>query len=116
MVLKLSPYDIECLEKAKGLIEADLSRHIPVAELAQKVAMGKTKLKIGFQQLYRYPVYTYLQRQRMILAMELLTCTYKTLKQIARHCGFHHNNNFITAFNRHYGITPGQVRKNAPQH
>jgi AraC family transcriptional regulator, transcriptional activator of the genes for pyochelin and ferripyochelin receptors len=111
MILNLSPYDIECLEKAKQLIEADLSQHISIADLAQKVALGTTKLKNGFAQQYGTPIYSYLRTIRMLKAVELLTDSNKTVKEIARLTGFKHKNNFTSAFNRYHGFTPGMLRK-----
>lgn len=112
MTLHLSRYDIECLEKAKALIEIDLSRHYSIADLARHIAMGKTKFKEAFLQQYGTSVYTYLQQERMKLALELLTYSDKTIKQIARLTGYRHHSNFTTAFGNFYQITPGQARKN----
>lgn len=112
MTLNLSRYDVECLAKAKQLIEADLRRHYSIAELATHVAMGKTKFKEAFLQHYGASVYTYLQQQRMKLALELLSDTEKTMKQIARLTGYRHHSNFSTAFRNFYNMSPGKARKN----
>ena len=111
MILNLSAYDIECLEKAKQLIEADLSKHISISDLSQKVALGATKLKNGFAQQYGTPIYSYLRTKRMLRAVELLTDTDKTVKEIARLTGFRHKNNFTSAFKRYHGYTPRSLRK-----
>lgn len=113
MLLNLSTYDIECLEKARQLIEADLSQHISIADLSQKVALGTTKLKNGFAQQYGTPIYSYLRIKRMLRAVELLTDTDKTVKEIARLTGFKHKNNFTSAFKRYHGYTPRNLRKSA---
>lgn len=115
MILNLSAYDIECLEKARLLIESDLSQHISIVDLAQKVALGTTKLKNGFAQQYGTPIYSYLRTKRMLRAVELLTDTNKTVKEIARLTGFRHKNNFTSAFKRYHGYTPRSLRKGAVQ-
>jgi len=104
-------YDIECIEKAKKLIDADISSHTTIATLAIKSGIGETKLKAGFKKYYGCSPYAYLRKQRMIKAAELIADTQKTMKQIARTTGFRHTNNFITAFTAYYHVSPGRYRK-----
>jgi len=103
-------YDIECIEKARKLIDADISSHTTIAVLAMKSGIGESKLKAGFKKFYGSSPYAYLRKQRMIKAAELIIETNKTMKQIAKATGFKHSNNFINAFRAHYDITPRQYR------
>lgn len=110
-------YDIERIQQAKKLIDADISRHHTIIDIAQQIALGKTKLKEGFRIYYGKGLYTYLREQRMIKALELVTNNHhQTLKEIAKACGFKHYNNFIAAFTKTHGVSPGHLRKtNQPQ-
>jgi len=105
-----SEYDIECLEKAKGLIDANISMHFTIAYLAEQAGMGETKLKLLFKQYFGNAVFTYLRNKRMIIAGELIGGK-KTIKEIARITGFKHVTNFSTAFTTYYGMAPGKYRK-----
>lgn len=109
--MALSTYDMECLQKAKVLIEKDLSRHLPIAEIAAASGIGCTKLKRGFKEQFGYPVFVYLRRQRMQYAASLLTDTNKTIKQIAKATGFHYASNFTTAFTSFHHISPALYRQ-----
>jgi AraC family transcriptional activator of pyochelin receptor len=111
--LQLTDYDIECLNKAKVLIEADLSVHFTIATIAEKTGMGATRLKKLFKGYFGSPLFTYLHQQRMQRAKQLLEDTNNPIKAVAKKTGYHHSRNFITAFTRYHGITPGELRKKA---
>lgn len=107
----LSAYDKDQLTYIKTLVDKDISRHYTIDELARLAALGTTKLKIGFKQVYGKGIYTYLRELRMEKAAELVTGTEKTFKEIARLTGFKHYNNFLAAYKNYHGISPGQARK-----
>ena len=109
--LQLSEYDIECLNKARALIDADLSVHCTIAAIAQKTGMGATRLKQLFKGYFGSPLFTYMHRQRMQRAKQLIEDTNITIKAIAKKTGYRHSRNFITAFTRYHDITPGELRK-----
>lgn len=108
--MDLTTYDMSCLQKAKALIDADISRHLTIDTLATKTGIGTTKLKKGFKQLFKMGLYAYLKNKRMIEAAELLSDTDKTVKQIAKATGFRYTSNFNTAFRKFHDITPLQYR------
>ena len=108
--MQFTDYDIECIEKAKSIIDADISRHYTIEFISGKTGIGKTKLKKGFKQYYGISPFTYLRKQRMIKSGKLLLETNKTIKQIAKVVGFGYATNFTTAFTFYYGITPNEYR------
>ncbi|MDQ2719438.1 MAG: AraC family transcriptional regulator [Bacteroidota bacterium] len=108
--MKFTDYDIECIKKAKSIIDADTSRHFTIEFIATKIHIGETKLKKGFKHYYKVGLFTYLRKQRMIKAAELILETNKTIKQIAKASGFKHPSNFITAFTSYHGLTPTKYR------
>ena len=111
MYVQLKDYDIECIQKAKKIIVSDLSIHYRIELIATKVNLGKTKLKIGFRLYYGIGLYSFLKKQRMIKAAELLIGTDRTIKQISRSVGFKHASNFTKAFGAYHKFTPGKYRK-----
>jgi AraC-like DNA-binding protein len=109
--MPFSAYDIECIEKAKKMIDTDIRRHLSICSVAESVGMGATKLKTGFKQMYGLGLFAYLQQQRMDKAATLLTDTDKTIKEISKIAGFRYRSNFITAFTAYHGMPPGRYRK-----
>jgi AraC-like DNA-binding protein len=103
-------YDIECFQKAKSMIDADTSRHYSIEFIAEKVGIGKTKLKIGFKEYFKTGLFTYLREQRMIKAAELLVESNKTIKEIAKATGYKYRTNFISAFTNYHGLPPSKYR------
>jgi AraC-like DNA-binding protein len=108
--VSFTDYDIECIKKAKALIDADISKHITITFLSEKVGIGNTKLKRGFKQLFGMGLYTYLRKQRMEKAAELIRETNRTIKGIAKATGFRYSSNFISAFKSYHGMPPGKYR------
>lgn len=108
--MSFTSYDIECIKKAKALIDADISKHFTIEFLSEKAGIGNTKLKRGFKQLFGMGLFTYLRKQRMIRAAELVVETNKTIKEIAKTIGFRYPNNFISAFKSYHGMLPTQYR------
>ena len=109
--MHLSAYDLECIEKAKKMIDRDISRHFSIFSVAESVGMGATKLKTGFKQMYGCGLFAYLQQQRMERAAALLENTDKSIKEISKIAGFRYRSNFITAFTAYHGMPPGRYRK-----
>lgn len=107
----LSDYDIECVEKAKQIIDSDLRNHVTIVLIAERVNMGKTKLKLTFRNYYGMGIFQYLKIQRMEKAADLLRETNFTLKKISAATGFKFPNNFNKAFTSYHGITPAKYRK-----
>ena len=108
--MSFTDYDIECIKKAKTLIDADISKHITIEFLSEKVGIGNTKLKRGFKQLFKMGLYTYLRKQRMERAVELIADTNRTIKEIAKATGFRYSSNFVSAFKSYHGMPPGKYR------
>jgi len=109
--VQFTDYDIECIKNAKQIIDAHLERHYRIEFLAYKVNIGRTKLKSGFQRYYCLGLFSYLRKQRMIKAAELIVETDKTIKQIATLTGFKYASNFSKAFVTFHGLTPGKYRE-----
>jgi AraC family transcriptional regulator, transcriptional activator of the genes for pyochelin and ferripyochelin receptors len=108
--VSFTEYDIECFKKAKSMIDNDTSMHYSIEFIAEKIGIGKTKLKIGFKEYFKMGLFTYLREQRMIKAAELLVHSHKTIKEIAKATGFKYYSNFITAFTTYHGLPPSKYQ------
>lgn len=108
--MKLRDYDMECLARARAMIDADSRLHYTIAEIAHEVGMGATRLKAGFKQFYGTGMYAYLLERRMQLACQLLEDKNRTIKAVAKAIGFKYTSNFTAAFKKRFGVTPGKWR------
>jgi len=109
--MRLSSYDLECIESAKAFIDADLNRHHTIAEIAAHSGINTSKLRVGFKQLYGHGLYHYLREQRLEKAKYLLETSHKSLKQISHLLGYKHTCNFITSYRKRFGEGPASWRK-----
>lgn len=109
--MQLAAYDIACITQAKDIIDKDCSIHYSIDNIAQKVGLGSTKLKVGFKFKYGMGLYKYLRQQRMQKALIMLKDSDKTIKQIAKATGFKYTTNFITAFKKRFGNSPGKIKR-----
>ncbi|HEX7904694.1 MAG TPA: AraC family transcriptional regulator [Chitinophagaceae bacterium] len=107
----LSDYDIIYINAAKELIEKHLDRHYTIPEIAKEIGTNESKLKKGFKQKFGMGIFEFLTNVRMEKARSLLAEDRKSLKQIARHVGYKHISNFITAFEKKYNQSPTDFKK-----
>ncbi|PNF12456.1 AraC family transcriptional regulator [Enterobacter cancerogenus] len=98
------------LERVRSLLEQSPERDHTLAQLAVLAAMSPSSLRSKFRQRYGCTLFDYLRDCRLALARRYLLEGH-SVQQAAWMCGYQHATNFATAFRRHYGISPGDVRK-----
>jgi len=109
---RFTPYETEQIHKAREILLERLDQPpLTIRELARKAALNEFKLKAGFKQFYDTGVFECFQRARMEKARHLLLHTNKPLKDICTLSGYPRMTNFITAFRKHFGSTPGELRR-----
>ena len=107
-----TPYETACIIKAHKLLLEDLSKKpISLRMLSKAAAINEFKLKAGFRQLFGLSVFDSLQEARMEKARDLILTTNEPLKQICVLSGYPRMTNFITAFRKRFGYTPGSLRR-----
>lgn len=95
---------------AIAIMSEDISRHIPLKDLANKAGTNECTLKKRFKEMLHVTIYQYLVDQRMKKAYFLLTNTRLKELDIAMECGYESLPGFISTFRRYYGVSPGSVR------
>ncbi len=78
-----------------------------------QLRLTEFKLKKGFRQLFGMSMSDRRFQHRMNRALQLLKQTDKPEKEIAFLTGYRGLPSFISAFKKHFGVTPGQWRKPA---
>jgi AraC-like DNA-binding protein len=96
---------------AFSLINADISTHIILKQLAKKAGTNEYHLKRGFREIFNTSVYQYLLECRMNKAELLVRNSTIPQKDIAVQCGYETPAGFVTAFRKHFGKPPGEWRK-----
>jgi len=107
-----TPWETAKIHDAKAILETYISKKPPsIRSLARQVALNEFKLKDGFKKYFGCGIFEWLMEQRMQHAKHLLLTTNKPVKTICGMVGYPRTTNFITAFKRRFGMTPGSLRR-----
>ncbi len=97
---------------AENHIAENLSRPLPVDELARLCGLSRRHFYRCFESEYGMPVNEFIRRRRIRQAAHELQHTKRPLKEIAADAGFHNLSYFTRQFRKAYSTTPAQFRKN----
>lgn len=101
-------------EKLQQLYEELLqpaAENMTLHDMADRFNCSAKTLNDGFKKLYGQSIVSFQFNQRMLAAHEELLATRTPIKTIAFKYGYSHVNHFTTAFRKHFGYTPGSLRK-----
>lgn len=107
----ISDDDRAMLTQARALLMRDFSNPPTISQIAHSVGMNETKLKREFKEFYGLPIYQYLKKAKMERAMELLTSTDLSMREIAFRCGYDSQSQFSAAFRAIYNLAPFDAHK-----
>jgi transcriptional regulator GlxA family with amidase domain len=96
--------------KAISIISADLSRTVPVDEVARTVNLSVSRLNSLFKLSVGLTISRYLRERRLNRARELLETTFLSVKEIGRECGLKDESHFVQNFKAVHGLTPLRYR------
>ncbi len=100
-------------KKLEEELTRDLSRRVPVYEVAAALGVGETSLKNYFRSVYGVNVSVYQNDARMKLAARLLAETEESISTIARRCGYVNQGRFAGVFYRRYHMKPLDYRRSS---
>ncbi len=98
------------LRLAEEHIEANLSRDLPLAEIASVAGLSEAHFARAFRRATGDPPHRFVLRRRLERAKALLRHTEEPVSQIALACGFASHSHLSTRFRRLVGVTPSAFR------
>jgi len=110
----LNQYDIECIQSARAFIDADITKHYTIGEIAGYAGINTTKLRADFKKLFNTGLYHYLKEQRLSKGKYLLENTDLSIAEISHALGYKYSCNFSTAFRKKRGKAPYAWRSQIP--
>jgi AraC-like DNA-binding protein len=93
-------------------IEANLSRKIPVSELAQLLTLSPSHFGRAFRRTFGEPPRAYVLHRRIEIAKGLMLTSPEPLSSIALSCGMYDQAHFTRCFHRVVGEAPHSWRRN----
>ena len=92
-------------------LTSDLSRHIPVREIAEELGVSETSLKNYFKEVYGSCISDYMKEKRMKYAADKLQNTSLSILDIASSIGFSNQGRFAKVFHDYYKCKPLEYRR-----
>lgn len=110
--IHFTPWEVAKIHEARSILKEYISKKPPsIKWLSKRVALNEFKLKMGFRQYFDSSIIDWLQEEKMQAARDLVLTTNKPVKEICEMVGYPLTTNFITAFRRRFGVTPGSLRR-----
>ncbi len=110
--LSFTPWEVSRIQEVAEILKQHITTKPPsVRKLSRLVSLNEYKLKQGFRKYFSTSIGKWMYEQKMQYSRELLLHTNKPIKEISRDVGYPLTTNFITAFRRRFGITPGELRR-----
>ena len=97
------------VERARDFIEAELQTLDSLEQVASHVGMSESSLQRQFRQHYQLTPAAYIRQRRLERARDLLRQQQLSIGEAAYLAGYRHPSNFITAYKRAFGTTPGEL-------
>ena len=113
--VNLSKADLESLAHARSILDRNLegSAVLTLSSLAKRVGVNRTKLALGFREVYGLPVRAYWRDARLEWARQLLQENSTRVTDVAYRVGYAEISSFTRAFVRRFGVPPGTCRSGA---
>lgn len=106
-----SERELHCLRAARALLMRQLNPSPTLRKVARSIGMAETSLTQGFKAVYGETILDFSLRCRMQHALKLLRDHQWTVGRVSDAVGYKHSTSFATAFRRHFGLRPVDVRR-----
>lgn len=102
--------DIDKMHEVKTIIETNIQTPCSLINLAHLVGTNEYNLKKSFKEVFGTTVFGYLSQLRMEEARQLLLKGEMNINQISEYIGYKNANHFSTAFKKHFGYNPSELK------
>jgi AraC family transcriptional regulator len=103
------------VRRLRDYVEDSLARELDVAMLADIAALSPAHFARAFAATVGMTPFHYVMTRRLARARELLVGTRRSALDIALDVGFKSPSHFTARFRREFGLTPRDIRGDAPQ-
>ncbi len=93
-----------------ALLTADISKHISMREISERLNVSETSLKNYFSSMFGTTVSDYMRSLRLKKAAGLLKNSELSISDIASICGYSNQGRFAKIFKEYYGMLPLEYR------
>lgn len=102
---------LDAVESTENYIKLHINEEFSVEDLAKIVYMSSAHLSRLFKKKHGLTLNSYITKERMKLAKELLENKDMTVTMVSAKIGYNNYSYFTKQFRKHYGKTPSDYRK-----
>ncbi len=106
-----SSRQLRCLNVARDLLLRQFAPPPTIRQIARSAGLAETILTRDFKAAFGETIFDFSLRCRMQHALKLLRSEHIPIVQVAEAVGYRHQASFATAFRRHFGMRPKDVRR-----
>jgi AraC-like DNA-binding protein len=106
-----SERELRCLHAARSILMRQFTPAPTIGKLARSIGMAESTLTKSFKCIFGKTVFDFSLRCRMQHAMTLIGEQHWSVAKVSEAVGYSHPTSFATAFRRHFGIRPTDVRR-----
>jgi AraC-like DNA-binding protein len=106
---RLSPHEVDRVERVCRRLVERLDAPPTLAELAREAGFNETKLKGAFRTRFGAPIFAYLRQVRMEEARRLLLTRRLNVTEVAARVGYANPSKFAAAFRKQFGMSPSAL-------
>ena len=103
---RMKAADLACIHKAAQILVSEMCNPPTLIELAWRVGINDNKLKSGFRTVYGTSAFSFLQKQRLQRARQLIGEEGVGVMQAAQMVGFRSPSHFSAIFKEAFGVSP----------
>jgi AraC-like DNA-binding protein len=107
---KTNPIATELFQSIRQYLDQTFLQDHSLKNIARHFGINEFSLKKGFKENFNTTVFEYLLNKRLEYGLELLQTGQYCVEEVGSKVGYKYPNHFSTAFKKHFGISPAQVR------
>ena len=93
------------------MIENNLEHKLGIGQMSKETGISQIHLQRVFMLMFKIPLAKYIRLRKLSASLVKLAFSDYRVIDIAKDFGFEHEQSYIRAFKREFGITPGQYKK-----
>jgi AraC-like DNA-binding protein len=101
---------LQAVTRARRLLNDQLSSPPTIADVARAVGLPQKRLTEVFRSVYGETLFDFSVRCRMEQALILLRDQHRSVDDVSHAVGYAHPTSFATAFRRHFGVRPIDIK------
>jgi len=99
------------LLRGRDAMLSSTESRLDLKAVAKEACVSPYHFHRAFRQVFGETPHRYLVRHRLARAAELLQTRDRSVIEVCLECGFESPTSFSTLFSRHFGVSPGKIRK-----